>query len=856
MADGIVAVTLEGTVLYATPDAARLLGRSAGSMKGESFGYPIQTDRPQEVHFFRDDGELGLMEIRGVEAMWGDQPAFVMILRDVTDRRQAEDATDATGTKSRYHEIFVKSHRGMTILDRDGRIVEINSALQSLLGYGESELRSAIFSEFIYARDEKSFGEEFAGFMAGNSDVFRMEFRFIRMDGSPFWARVRGSPLRDAAGRIDACFLMIEDISDRKMAEKALKFTRFSLDTASDPAFWIMSDGKIIYVNDAACRSLGYSRDELLTMTIHQINSDHPEDTWQEFWNDLRQKRSLIYEAVHMSADSGLIPVEISGNFLEYDELEYYCLFARDITERKRAERELKSAQAAAETANQEKSDFLARMSHEIRTPMNAIIGMSDVLLESGLSAEHHKYVSTISSAGDALLGLINDILDISKIEAGRLELEKIAFDIRDLAEQTVELLVIRARAKNVNLSREVDAGVPDGLEGDPTRLRQIMINLIGNSIKFTENGDIKLRIEKRPDSTDAGDLLISISDTGIGIPPDKCGTIFEKFSQADAGTTRMYGGTGLGLSICKQLVELMGGKIWVESVLGKGSAFKFSVRLGVAKDFKRGARAARGIAADENLPPLKILVVEDYEQNRVVIRAYLQNSPHRLEFAEHGKIAVDKIRAGESYDVIFMDLQMPVMDGFTATRVIRAWQKENGLAKTPIVALSADAMVEDVRKSLDSGCNEHATKPVKKSKLFSLLKKYTGTVDRLPDASQPLPPPPPEEKMPSQPPVQPVSAEILVKVDKDLREFVDQFIGDTREHLTAILEELGRQDFASIQKRGHKLKGSGGAFGFDPVTVHGKLIEDGAKSGNADQIRAAAHELIRYMDRVRIEYE
>ncbi len=780
----------------------------------------------------------------------------MMPLRPAAQEEEAQ--VKATALQSA---IFNSANFSSIATDAKGVIQIFNVGAEQMLGYTAAEVMNKITPADISDPQEvvaraRALSLELGtpitpGFEAlvfkasrGIEDIY--ELTYIRKDGSRFPAVVSVTALRDAHGIIIGYLLIGTDNTARQQVEAERKkldqrlrdqqfYTRSLIESNTDAIVTTDPFGIITDVNKQMEGLTGCTRDELIGAPFKTFFTD-PERAEAGIHRVLSEKKIADYELTARARDGKTTVVSYNANtFYDRDRtLQGVFAAARDVTERKRFELELKHAKAAAESASRTKSEFLASMSHEIRTPMNAIMGIADLLAKTELSLEQDKYVQIFRRAGDNLLNLINDILDLSKVEASQLELEQTGFSLKDLLEKVTEMVEGRAREKSLALVCEVAPKVPVSLLGDPTRLRQVLLNLIGNAIKFTEEGEVSLRVTRELDSNVPTALRFTISDTGVGIPAEKLGRIFERFTQADSSTTRRFGGSGLGLTISKRLVELMGGSISCESTVEKGSVFSFVVPFEMWAGAEARVEVSSGTGSDRPLPALRILLVEDSTDNATITLAYLQDTPYRLEIADTGAVACEMFKAGH-YDLVLMDRQMPVMDGLTATRKIREWERANGGAPTPIVALTASALKGDREKCLAAGCTGFLTKPIKQEVLLRAIKEYSAA----PAVLRPL-----MVKAAQKDP------DLTLAYPK-LAALVPPFLKNRRLDVITMLDALGRGEFEIVVRLGHAMRGVGASFGFQGITDIGEALELGAGRADMDASRKSVNDLSAYLDGV-----
>ncbi len=508
---------------------------------------------------------------------------------------------------------------------------------------------------------------------------------------------------------------------------------------------------------------------------------------------------------------------DLTNRVQEYRELRDRAL--TEVQERQRAETELVQAREAAEAAARIKSQFLANMSHEIRTPMNGVLGMAELLLKTHLTTQQQNFAQVISNSANHLLTIINDILDFSKLEAGEMRLQTIDFDLNDCIDTVIEVLSSQAEEKGLKLAVCIDSQVNQKLQGDPIRLRQILLNLVSNAIKFTDAGEVVLAISRGVGDGGSGgwgdgemiSLLFSVRDTGIGISEEGQQKLFQSFSQVDASSTRQYGGTGLGLTICKQIVEQMGGEIGVTSAIGQGSTFWFTAQFSV-QDTTTVTQPSviANDTQENNLVGLKnhqinILIAEDNLVNQQVLLNQLEILGYHADFVVNGEQALAML-SQQNYDVVLMDCQMPVIDGYTATQELR--RREGSNRHTVVIALTANAMPEDREKCLASGMDDYISKPINLSLLNALLQRWAGSRAIISEVEEIIP-------TPSSIPVNLARLEEVTRGNKSRQQRLLQiFIENAQTDIQAIAQAIPINDYSTLEQKTHRLKGSSANVG------------------------------------------
>ena len=652
-----------------------------------------------------------------IPALEGEATDLAVIAVDVTHRKRAEEALRMS--EERLNSILGSLQDVVwSVAPEDHRVLYLNPATETVYGRKVSEFYQdpGLWLKITHPDDRKQITDSFARlFEKGSVD---QEFRILRPDGAIHWLHDRSRAIRDAEGAVIRLDGISTDITERKQTEEGLKLYREVFARSNEAGAIFDREYHFLEQNAAHRDLLGFSDDELRQAGPAAMTG---EKTLSELHEQGRQASSFRAEAVFQTRSGKSLNVELSAFSILSDTGDVLCHagLVRDITAQKRTELERQNAHEAAEAANRAKSEFLANMSHEIRTPLNGVLGMTELALNTKLSEEQREYLTLVKTSGETLLTVINDILDFSKIEAGRLDINPIDFELRDSLGDTLKALSLRAHQKGLELALHVAHDVPYRVEGDPTRLRQIVINLVSNAIKFTDHGEVVLHARMESQTEEEIFLHFTVTDTGVGIPSEKQQMIFAPFTQADSSATRRYGGTGLGLAISVQLVELMGGRLWVESEEGKGSSFHFVVCLRPAKSKSDALPSSETV----NLRGLATLVVDDNATNRRLLEEILVNWGMRPAMADGGwtgLAAMEQAKsAGKPFPLVLIDASMPDMDGFTLAERIK---EDPALSRATIMMLTSGGRRGDAARCRKLGIAAYLHKPVKERDLFQAI--------------------------------------------------------------------------------------------------------------------------------------
>ena len=862
--DAIIMINGQGLIQSFNGAAEQMLGWRADEVVGRNIKMlmpnPYQDEHDGYLHHHLSTGEKRIIgKAREVTAMRKDgsllpirlavgrveqpgAPLFVGFISDISQRRAIEESLRASEERFRS---LIGNLPGVTFRCSPGGdwpVLFISDAIEPLTGWKASDFAAQRISmgALIHPDDADRVRHEVEQALEHHLP-YRVDFRLLRRDGEMRWVSESGRGVRSPSGQLKWIDGVILDNTLIKARSAEFAGTAAAINRAMAVVEFDLQ-GCVLSANDNFLALVGYNLDEVRGQqhALFCCPRDVQSPAYANFWARLHSGEMESGEYLRLGRDKREVWLQASYNpiFDANGKLLKIIKLATDLTLRRTMEQELRAAKERAEQAAAVRSSFLANMSHEIRTPMNAILGFSSALLDTALDATQRRHLETVHHAAHSLLRLLNGVLDTAKLEKGVIDLEVRHFSLRHLCQQILASLRISAADKNLALQLDYPASEPDHLQGDAFRLQQIVLNLLGNAIKFTDRGSVTLRVRYAQRH-----LSLEVEDTGIGIAADQLGRIFEPFAQADASTTRKFGGTGLGTTISRQLAELMGGTLGVRSQLGHGSTFTVRVPLALGQ-----ASVAHTQLPLPQLPPLRILAVDDVADNLELLQITLAAGQHHITLAHDGAEALAACASGE-FDLVLMDLQMPTMDGLEATRRIRQQEKQQAPARqrppTPIIALSASVLEQDRHNARTAGMNGFASKPLEPAHLLTEIARVLA----LPSSAQAA--------------TTATTATTTATIDwsrglelwgspERLQGALERFVRDHQPSCALLQRDLAHSDWTALAQRAHRMRGAAGNLTLRQVHSLAERAENAANAHDAASASAAIAALPAALEAVR----
>jgi PAS domain S-box-containing protein len=795
----------------------------------------------------------------------GDDAQSGMILFSIRDNTgQKRNEAEVGELLTRFRTTLASIGDAVIVTDPESRITFMNPTAEKLTGWDQNDALHKHLTEIFNIVNEQSSRAVESPVVKAIRDGAIVGLAnhtvLIARDGTEWPIDDSAAPILDAAGRITGVVLVFHDITNRRKAEHELEISeiryRRLFESAHDGILILdAATAKVLEVNRFMIDLLGYSREHFMGQELWEIGVFKDAECSKAAMATLQKLGKIRYEDLPLEHKDGRhIPVEFVSNVYREGRRSVIQCNIRDITERKRADQELAKAKDDAEAANRSKSEFLANMSHEIRTPMSAILGFADMLLHNHQEETGRvECVQIIQRNALHLLELINEILDLSKIEALQMKVDRVACDIPALFSELIALMRPRALEKGLGFGVTFEGPIPRLIQTDPMRLRQILVNLLGNAVKFTNTGKIEIRVSDDGAGSGLTALRIDVLDSGIGMTPQQVARLFRPFTQGDESITRKFGGTGLGLTISRRLAELLNGDINVISEIGIGSTFTLkidgglSVGVEILQDLTEATLPAQaGRTVHHNIIISgRILLVEDGQDNQRLLRMQLRDAGAVVFSAADGQIAID-LAMTQPFDLILMDMQMPIMGGYAATVELR----RRGL-KIPIIALTAYAMAEDRDKCLASGCDDYLSKPVNEETLLKTIKEHLGNAASISTEDSAG-----GGVVGAQPSRRAAESSGAIKSslagNPRMQTIIPEFVNGLPREVRKMNNLLGRSDLAALQKVVHQLRGASGGYGFELATEAASRAEESIKAGNAlESVTAEIKSLIEVIRRI-----